>query len=62
MVTVKGIKRRALFEKGRRLKWMDQPPHNVNPRDYSDSNFEGRNRTTSNKSDRQFTLGEESSS
>ena len=58
MVSVKGIKRRGLYDKGRRLKWLDrQPPHDVNPRDYSDSNFEGRNPSASNKSDRQFTLG-----
>ena len=57
MVSAKGIKRRGLFEKGRRIKWIDKPPQNINPRDYSDSNFEGRFRATSNKSDRIFTLG-----
>lgn len=57
MVSAKGIKRQGLFEKGRRIKWIDKPPQNINPRDYSDSNFEGRFRAKSSKCDRIFTLG-----
>lgn len=54
MVSAKGHRRKAFFENGKRIKWLEPKPQE---KDFSDSAFDGR---TASKTERVFTLGDES--
>ena len=56
LVSAKSLRRKALFENGRRVVWLDSKPADSN-RDYSDSAFDGRASANTNNI---YTLGEES--